>query len=65
MGTILFPRVIRDWFMGLRSKSPKSETERAAERAAAHQPSGTETEAPSSEEIVRRAADNNDSSSRE
>lgn len=65
MGTILFPQVIRDWFMGLRSKSAQGETQRAAERASAHEPAGPDAEAPSSEEILRRAAENNDSSSRD
>jgi hypothetical protein len=65
MATILFPQVIRDWFMGLRSKSPRSETQGAAERAATQEPSGPDTQAPSGEEIVRQAAQNNDSSSRE
>jgi hypothetical protein len=38
MGTILFPRVIRGWFMGLRSRPARSETQGALERATARQP---------------------------
>jgi hypothetical protein len=62
MGTILFPQVIRDWFIGLRSKSPKGETQHSAERAAAHEPAPVDSQAPSGEDVLRRAAENNDSS---
>jgi hypothetical protein len=65
MGTMLFPRVIRDWFLGLRSDPARSETERAAERATTPASEATAGEAPDSEEILRRAAENNDGKRRD